>query len=74
VVDEFDRDLRECGGGGGGGAVVLPDAAASARDGGVCVAEDVSGVRVDYAAGEDGLYGVWESVSGAGEIRLGLLT
>jgi hypothetical protein len=34
-----------CGGDG------LPDAAASAAGGGICIAENVSGVRVDYAPG-----------------------
>lgn len=50
-VYEHDRRLRRCAGFGGGGGDGLADAAASAADGGVWVAENVSGVRVDYAAG-----------------------
>jgi len=60
------RNLDLCGGGGsgvcrGGG---LPDAAGEAADEGICVAENVSGVRVDHAAGEFGLPGVWEGDGG----------
>ena len=62
--DDCNLDLRGCAGGGVCSGDVLPDAA-EARDGGrICVAENVSGMRVDYAAGEPGLPGVRE---GAGE-------
>jgi hypothetical protein len=54
-----DWDWVVLAGGGGGGADV-PDAATEAADGGVCVAEDVPGMRADYAAGQGGLPGVRE--------------
>jgi hypothetical protein len=64
TVDGHDLDwCGRCGGGGchGGG---LPGAADEAADGRICVAENVSGVRVDYAAGKSGLPGVWKGNGG----------
>jgi hypothetical protein len=60
------RNLDLCGRGGGGvcRGGGLPDAADEAADEGICVAENVSGVRVDHAAGEFGLPGVWEGDGG----------
>jgi hypothetical protein len=61
--DECCRNRRRVGGG-DRAAVGLPGAAGEAADGGICIAENVSGMRVDYASSEGGLPGVWE---GAGE-------
>jgi hypothetical protein len=58
--DERNRNLRWDAGGGVCGGDGLPDAADEAADCGICIAEDVSGMRVDYAAGEGGLPGVRE--------------
>ena len=52
--------------GGGGTGVGLPGAADEAADGGICVAENVSGVRVDYASGEVDLPGVRECADTGG--------
>jgi hypothetical protein len=64
ACDDCNRDLPELAGVAVCSGDGLPDAAAEATDGGICVAENVSGLRVDYAAGEPGLPGVRE---GAGE-------
>jgi hypothetical protein len=62
--NERNRDYRERAGGDVCGEDGLPDAADSAADRGICIAENVSGMRADNAAGEGGLPGVRE---GAGE-------
>ena len=62
--DERCRDRRRFAGGGGGAGAGLPGAADEAADGGICLAENVSGMRVDYSSGEGDLPGVRE---GAGE-------
>ena len=62
--DGRNLDLCGRGGGGGGRGGGIPDAAGEAADEGICVAENVSGVRVDYAASEFGLPGVWEGDGG----------
>jgi hypothetical protein len=61
--DECGGDWRQS----AGGVVfdwvdrVAQDAAVEAADGGIWGAENVSGVRVDYTAGEGGVFGVWKS-------------
>ena len=65
-LHERDRHLRRWVGFGSGGGDGLPDAAASAAGGGIRFAEDVSGVRVDYAPGQGGLSGVREGVCRSG--------
>jgi hypothetical protein len=60
--DERCWNRRRIAGGGGRGGVGLPGAADEAAVGGICVAENVSGMRADYASGEDCLHGVWEGV------------
>jgi hypothetical protein len=47
--DELNRNWRRVAGGGVRGGVGLPDSADYATDGGVCIAKNVSGMRVDYA-------------------------
>jgi hypothetical protein len=64
TVDGCDLDWCGIGGGWARRCGGLLDAAGGAADEGICVAEDVSGVRVDYAAGEFGLPGVWEGDCG----------
>jgi hypothetical protein len=63
IRDELAWNLRRWVGGGVCGGDVLPDAG-EAANGGICIAENVSGMRADYAASEGGLHGVRE---GAGE-------
>src|SRR5271165_2691361 len=46
--DDCNLDLRGCAGGGCCSGDVLPNAA-EAADGGICLTEDVSGMRVDNA-------------------------
>jgi hypothetical protein len=67
--DERNRYYGERGGGCGGcaGVLLLPDAAAETADGGIWIAENVSGLRVDHAAIEGSLYGVWKDVYCSGE-------
>jgi hypothetical protein len=67
--DEYDRDLRQCAGGGVGGGAGLQDAAIEATDGGIRVAKNVSGMRVDHAAVEGGLRGVRKIVYRSGGAR-----
>jgi len=66
----YGHDLDLCGRGGGGACPGggIPDAADEAADGRIWVAENVSGVRVDYSAGKPGLPGVWEG-DGGGPVR-----
>lgn len=61
--DDCNRDLLGRVGRGVCSRDVLPHAA-EAADGGICIAENVSGMRVDHAAGEGGVPGVRE---GAGQ-------
>jgi len=60
--DEFNWDLHHAVGGGVCCPAGSQDAAASAAVGGICVAENVSGLRVDYPAVEGGLSGMREAV------------
>ena len=71
--DERNRDLRRGAGGGVRGGGGLQDAAAEARDGRLCIAKNVSGLRVDYAKGTASLPGVRESLgeSSGGEAGSG---
>jgi hypothetical protein len=64
VRDERNRDWRRFAGGGVCDGVDSLDTADEAANGGIRIAENVSGLRVDYAEGEGSLPGVWE---GAGE-------
>ena len=64
TLDERCRNLRWVAGGGCRAGAGIPSAADEAANGGICIAENVSGMRFDYAAGEGGLPGVRE---GAGE-------
>jgi hypothetical protein len=59
--DECNRDLRRGAGGGIRGGGGLQDAADEARDGRIRIAKNVSGMRVDHAAGAGSLPGVRES-------------
>jgi hypothetical protein len=64
-VDECNRDQRRSAGGGRCdpvGLVLLQDAAAEATDGGLCIAKNVSGLRVDHATVQGSLPGVRESL------------
>jgi hypothetical protein len=54
--------LRFAGGGIRGG-LGIPDAADEAADGGICIPENVSGMRVDYATSQGDLPGVWKGTA-----------